>query len=47
VGLGYERGEALNAALVAAIVAIPVMLAVGSISDRIGRKGCSSRERSP
>jgi metabolite-proton symporter len=38
VGLGYERGEALNAVLIAAIVAIPVMLAVGSISDRIGRK---------
>lgn len=38
ISLGFTRGEALNAILIAAIVAIPVMLAVGAISDRIGRK---------
>ncbi|MET0932856.1 MAG: MFS transporter, partial [Mycetocola sp.] len=38
VSLGFERNEALNAVLIAAIVAIPVMLAVGSLSDRVGRK---------
>ncbi|MGO4691985.1 MFS transporter [Glaciibacter sp. 2TAF33] len=38
VGLGYARNEALNAVLIAAVVAIPVMLAVGAISDRVGRK---------
>ena len=38
VKLGFTRGEALNAILLAAIVAIPVMLAVGAISDRIGRR---------
>jgi MFS family permease len=38
VGLGFARNEALNAVLIAAVVAIPVMLAVGSISDRVGRK---------
>lgn len=38
ISLGFTRGEALNAILIAAIVAIPVMLAVGALSDRIGRK---------
>lgn len=38
VGLGYARVDALNAVLVAAIVAVPVMLYFGSLSDRIGRK---------
>lgn len=38
ISLGFTRGQALNAILIAAIVAIPVMLAVGAISDRIGRK---------
>lgn len=38
ISLGFTRGTALNAILIAAIVAIPVMLAVGAISDRIGRK---------
>lgn len=38
VGLGYERNEALNAVLIAAVVGIPMMLLTGSISDRVGRK---------
>lgn len=38
VGLGYARVDALNAVLIAAIVAVPVMLYFGSLSDRIGRK---------
>jgi MFS family permease len=38
VSLGFSRIEALNAVLIAAVVAIPVMLWVGSLSDRIGRK---------
>ncbi|TRW43085.1 MFS transporter [Georgenia yuyongxinii] len=38
VSLGFTRGEALNAVLIAAVVAIPVMLGVGSLSDRVGRK---------
>jgi MFS family permease len=38
VSLGFERNEALNAVLIAAVVAIPVMLGVGSLSDRVGRK---------
>lgn len=38
MGLGYTRGEALGAVLFAAIVAVPCMLALGSLSDRIGRK---------
>lgn len=38
VSLGFERNEALNAVLIAAVVAIPVMLLVGSLSDRVGRK---------
>jgi len=36
--LGYEQGTVLNAVLVSAVLAIPVMLAMGSVSDRIGRK---------
>lgn len=38
IGLGYSRSEALNAVLLAAVIAIPCMLAIGSLSDRIGRK---------
>ncbi|MFG1210507.1 MFS transporter [Xanthobacter flavus] len=38
VGLGYARVDALNMVLVAALVAIPVMLLFGALSDRIGRK---------
>ena len=38
IKLGFSRGIALNAILAAAVIAIPVMLAVGAISDRIGRK---------
>jgi metabolite-proton symporter len=38
IRLGFSRGTVLNAVLVAALVAIPAMLAVGAISDRIGRK---------
>ena len=38
IRLGFTRGTALNAVLIAALAAIPVMLAVGVISDRIGRK---------
>jgi MFS family permease len=36
--LGYQKSTTLNAVLTAALVAIPVMLFVGSLSDRIGRK---------
>src|SRR3954462_4367791 len=36
--LGYKQGVVLNAVLVAAVLAIPVMLFMGSLSDRIGRK---------
>jgi metabolite-proton symporter len=36
--LGYKPSTALNAVLVAALIAIPVMLFVGALSDRIGRK---------
>jgi len=36
--LGYEQSTVLNAVLVAAVLAIPVMLFMGSLSDRIGRK---------
>src|SRR3954470_18831089 len=36
--LGYKQGTVLNAVLVAAVLAIPVMLFMGSLSDRIGRK---------
>lgn len=38
VGLGYTRTEALNAVLIAALLAVPFMLAAGALSDRIGRK---------
>jgi MFS family permease len=38
VSLGYTRAEALNAVLAAALVAVPMMLAWGALSDRIGRK---------
>ncbi|MGM7668157.1 MFS transporter [Microbacterium sp. A93] len=38
VTLGFTQTEALNAVLVAAVVAIPVMLFWGRVSDRIGRK---------
>ncbi|HTO34577.1 MAG TPA: MFS transporter [Pararhizobium sp.] len=38
VGLGYQRVAALNIVLVAALIAVPMMLLFGSISDRIGRK---------
>lgn len=34
----YTAPEALNIVLVAAIIAVPVMLAVGALSDRIGRR---------
>ena len=36
--VGYDRQDALNGILYAALLAIPVMMIVGSISDRIGRK---------
>lgn len=36
--LGYDRVEALNAVLIAAVLAIPAMLFWGRVSDRIGRK---------
>jgi metabolite-proton symporter len=36
--LGYKQSTVLNAVLVAAVLAIPVMLFMGSLSDRIGRK---------
>lgn len=38
VGLGYEKRAVLNAVLLASVLAIPVMLFFGSLSDRIGRK---------
>ena len=38
VSLGFERNEALNAVLIAAVIGIPMMLVWGSVSDRIGRK---------
>ena len=38
VGLGYPRVQALNVVLVAALIAVPVMLYFGALSDRIGRK---------
>ena len=38
VGMGYKRVEALNVVLIAAVVAVPVMLYFGALSDRIGRK---------
>lgn len=36
--VGYDRQDALNGILYAALLAIPVMMFVGSLSDRIGRK---------
>jgi len=36
--LGYAQGAVLNAVLVAAVLAVPVMLFMGRLSDRIGRK---------
>lgn len=38
VGLGYKRVDALNVVLIAALIAVPVMLYFGALSDRIGRK---------
>lgn len=38
VGLGYSRADALNAVLIAAIIAVPVMLGIGALSDRTSRK---------
>ena len=38
ISLGFTRGTALNAILIASFVGIPVMLAVGAISDRVGRR---------
>jgi len=38
VSIGYSRGQALNAILMASLIGIPVMLGVGAVSDRIGRK---------
>lgn len=38
VSLGYTRVEALNAVLIAAVVAVPCMLAIGRLSDKVGRK---------
>ena len=36
--LKYRQGAVLNAVLISAVLAIPVMLFMGSLSDRIGRK---------
>lgn len=36
--VGYDKTVALNAILIAAIVAIPAMMISGALSDRIGRK---------
>jgi metabolite-proton symporter len=36
--LGYTNSQALNAVLIAAVVAIPCMLGIGRLSDRVGRK---------
>lgn len=38
IGLGYERVEALNAVLIAAVIAVPLMVLFGSLSDKVGRK---------
>lgn len=38
VGLGYERKDALNAVLIAALICVPMMLLWGRVSDNIGRK---------
>lgn len=36
--LGFDETAVLNAVLIAAVIAVPVMLFFGSLSDRIGRK---------
>jgi len=36
--LGYKQGTVLNAVLIAAVLAVPIMLLMGAISDRVGRK---------
>jgi MFS family permease len=38
IRVGFTRGTALNAVLIAALIGIPVELAVGVISDRVGRR---------
>jgi len=38
MGLGFARVVALNIVLVAALLAVPMMLYFGAVSDRIGRK---------
>ncbi|GAB3810783.1 MFS transporter [Tessaracoccus terricola] len=38
IGLGYERVEALNAVLIAAVIAVPLMVLFGAVSDKVGRK---------
>lgn len=38
VSINYDRVEALNAVLIAAVITIPLMLLAGSISDKVGRK---------
>jgi MFS family permease len=38
VGLGYAKSTVLDVLLLAAVLAIPVMLFFGGLSDRIGRK---------
>ncbi|KAF1048987.1 MFS transporter [Xylophilus sp.] len=38
VGLGYKRVDVLNVVLLAALLAVPVMLFFGALSDRIGRR---------
>ncbi|MCE1238096.1 MAG: MHS family MFS transporter [Hyphomicrobiales bacterium] len=38
VGLGFKRVDALNMVLLAAVIAVPMMLFFGGLSDRIGRK---------
>lgn len=38
VGLKYTRVEALHVILIAALIAVPVMMLFGSLSDKIGRK---------
>ena len=38
VGLGYSRSASLNAVLIAALIAVPVMLGIGALSDRTSRK---------
>lgn len=46
VGLGFERTEALNAVLIAAVICVPVMLFFGSLSDKVGRKRSTASARS-